>query len=150
MDEKMKTTLLAVLCFLIIVSSFIGMQYLKSLYVQETIELSEVSFKVPNGFSYVNGSYEKVIDESENGTTFYKILLRNQDETIELRQYNTTLELNSSDVIDVNGISVYKNGTDASNQHFAFNFNGKGYQIIIPIDSSQLIEDIVSSMEAKE
>ena len=150
MDEKMKTTLLAVLCFLIIVSSFIGMQYVRSMFIQETIELSDISFKVPSGFKYVNGSFEKVVDESENGTTFYKLLLQNQDKTIEFRQYNSTLQLNSSDVINVNGVSVYKNGTDSNNQHFNFNLNGKGYVIIIPIDSSDLIKEIVSSMETRK
>jgi len=149
MDEKMKTALLTVFCILIIATSFVGMQYVRSLYSQQTIELGDISFKAPNGFSYVNESFEEVIDEANNETTFYKVVLQNQGKIIEFRQYNSTLPLTGADVIDINGISVYKNSTDLNNQNYYFNFNGKGYNIIAPIDSDQLIEDIVNSMEVK-
>ncbi|MDR2966470.1 MAG: hypothetical protein LBU74_00780 [Methanobacteriaceae archaeon] len=147
MDEKIKTTLLTVFCILIIVASFIGMQYARSLYSQQRIELGDMGFKAPNGFKYVNESFEKMINDSNNETNFYKIVLQNQDKTIELRQYNATLQLIGNDIIDINGISVYKNST-GSNQYYYFNFHGKGYNIIAPIGSDQLIKDIVNSMEA--
>jgi hypothetical protein len=151
MDEKMKTTLLAVFCVLIIAASFVGMQYLRSTYSQQTIELGDISFKAPSGYSYVDGSHEEVIDDSNNETILYnKIILQNQDRIIEFRQYNSTLQLNGNDVIDLNGMSVYRNSTDFNNQYYYFNFNGKGYTIITPSGSDQLINDIVNSMKVKQ
>lgn len=148
MDEKMKTTLLAIFCILIIAVAFVGMQYVRSAYTQQTIEFGDISFKAPAGFTYVNGSFEEVNNELEN-ETFYKIILENQDKIIEFRQYNNTLELTGSDVIDVNGITIYKNNTDSNNQYYYFNFNGKGYNIITP-SNNQIIKDIVNSMEIRQ
>lgn len=151
MDKKMKTALLVVFCVLIIVASFIGMQYVRSTYSQQTIEFGDITFKAPNGYSYENGSFDEVVDDSNNGTTFYKIILQNQDSIIEFRQYNSTLQLDGNDVIDLNKVSVYKNGTDSNNQYYYFNFNGKGYTIVTPSgDSDQLIKDIVENMEKKQ
>ena len=150
MDEKMKTTLLAALCVLIIFVSFVGMQYVRSMHSQQTIELGDISFKAPNGYSYVNESFKEVINDSDNGTTFYKISLQNQDQIIELQQYNSTLQLSGNDVIDLNGISIYKNTADSNNQYYYFNFNGKGYNVMTPInDNDQLIKDIAGSMVRK-
>jgi len=151
MDEKMKTVLLATFCVLIIAVSFVGMQYVRSMYSQQTIELGDISFKAPNGYNYVDGSFKEVIDDLNNGTTFYKIILQNQAQIIEFRQYNSTLQLNGNDVIDINSISIYKNTTDSNNQYYYFNFNGKGYSIITPSgDSDQLIKDIADSMKVRE
>jgi len=150
MDEKMKTTLLATFCVLIIVASFVGMQYVRSMYSQQTIELGDISFKAPSSYNYVEGSFEEVTDDSSDGTTFYKIVLQNQDQIIEFRQYNSTLQLTGNDVIDVNGVSIYKNVTDSNNQYYYFNFNGKGYNIITPSGSDQLIKDIVDCMKVRE
>jgi len=150
MDEKMKTTLLAAFCILIIAVSFVGMQYVRSAYSQQTIELGDISFKVPNGYKYVNGSFGEVTDDLDNETSFYKIILQNQDQMIEFRQYNSTLQLSGNNAIDLNGISVYKNGTDFNNQHYYFNFNGKGYNVITPSGSDQLIKDIVNSIKVRQ
>ena len=147
MDERIKTTLIAVFCIFIIAASFIGMQYLRSMYSQETIEIGGIGFKVPIGYSYVNGSHQQLLDDLNNETVYYKIVLQNQDKIIEFRQYNTTLELTGSAVTDVKGISVYKIDT-GSKQHFGFNFNGKGYMIKSSDANDQLVIDIVKSMEA--
>lgn len=150
MDEKMKTTLLAAFCVLIIAASFVGMQYIRSVYSQQTIELGDVSFKAPNGYAYMNGSFEEVVNDSENGTSFFKLILQNEDKIIEVRQFNTTLQLTGTDIAEINGISVYKNSTDSNNQNYYFNFNGRGYNIITPSGSDQLIQDIVNSIKVKQ
>jgi len=147
MDEKMKSTLLLVFCILIIVASFVGMQYVRSAYGQQTIELGDISFKAPTGYSYVNESYEKV-DNGSNETSFHRILLKNQNnEIIEFTQYDSTLQLGDKALFDLNEVSIYKNITETF-APYSFNFNGKGYAIRTPhgYDNS-LVEEIVKDMK---
>ena len=151
MDEKMKTTLLTVFCILIIVGSFITMQYARSISSQQTIELVDISFKAPRGYSYLNDSYESGASESNNGTTFHRILLQNQDnQIIELTQYENVLQLSDDALFDLNDIPVHKNVAESLDP-YEFNFSGKGYTIRTPQGyDNQLVEEIVSSMKVKQ
>ena len=147
MDEKMKSALLIVFCILIIVASFVGMQYVRLEYSQQTIELGDISFKAPPGYSYVNESYEKG-DNNSNNETFHRILLQNQDnQIIEFTQYDNTLQLSGKALFDLSEVSIYKNITESLSP-YSFNFNGKGYTIRTPYGyDNYLIEEIVEDMK---
>jgi len=147
MNEKIKASLLAIFCILLIVASFVGMEFIRSIYSQDTIELGDISFKTPRSYSYVEGSYN-VYKEYDNQTSYGLIALKNQDKrTIYFMQYNETLELNGTEFLNMNGISIYKDIRESVSPYY-FNFNGKGYGIITPFGQDDyLVEEILNSMK---
>ena len=159
MDEKIKTKFLAIFCILTIVATFVGMEHIRSIYSQQTIELGDISFKTPKGYNYVNGSYNEIanviiandLNNGTNGTISYLIILQDQDNrTIRFMQYNNTLELSGESLFNLNGVSVYKDIIESVSPYY-FNFNGKGYAITTPHGyDNHLIEEIVNSMKVKQ